>query len=113
MKVFISQPMDGKEKEEIEQVYQAAVADIRERIRMAEGDTLEFLNTRNYILPKQLRNDGCNERIAYLSHAIQVMSRADVVYFCEGAEKSQGCACEHAVAKVYGIPIMRPEGLPA
>ena len=111
MKVFVSQPMSGKTREETEQVYQDAVADIRERIRSTENDPLEILSTRNYILPKQLSR-GRNENIATLSHAIQVMSMADAVYFCEGAEQSRGCTVEHAVAKVYGIPILRPEGLP-
>ena len=111
MKIFVSQPMNGKTKEEIEQVYQQAAADIRRRIAPMTNDPIEILSTRNYILPRQLQQ-GRNERIAYLSHSVQVMSMADVVYFCEGAETSPGCASEHAIAKIYGLTIMRPEGLP-
>lgn len=111
MKIFVSQPMAGKTKEEIEQVYQQAANDIRRRITPMTSDPVEILSTRNYILPRQLQR-GHNERIAYLSHDIQVMSMADIAYFCEGAENSPGCAAEHAVAKIYGMTIMRPEGLP-
>ena len=111
MKVFISQPMHERTQEEIEQVYQTAAADVRARLTPHTTEPIELLSTRNYILPKQLQN-GRNQRIAYLSHSIQVMSMADAVYFCEGAENSAGCASEHAIAKIYGIPIMRPEGLP-
>ena len=111
MKIFVSQPMTGKSKEEIEQVYQQAAYDIRRRLSPMTNDTIEILSTRNYVLPKALQR-GRNERIAALSHAIQVMSMADIVYLCEGAEASPGCASEHAIAKVYGLAIMRPEGLP-
>ena len=111
MKIFISQPMTGKTPEEIEATYQAAVEDIRQRIEPGLHQPVEFLNTRNYILPRSMTTGGHNEAIATLGHAIQVMSRADAVYFCEGAEQSRGCAVEHAVAKVYGIPMFRPEGL--
>ena len=111
MKIFVSQPMNGKSREEIESVFQEAVYDIRTRLSGLTSDPIEILSTRNYVLPKNLAR-GRNERIACLSHAIEVMSRADIVYFCEGAEMSAGCASEHAIAKIYGLTIMRPEGLP-
>ena len=111
MKVFVSQPMTGVNQEIVEAVFQDAAKDIRERLGASTTEPIEILSTRNYILPRQLQR-GRNQNIAYLSHAIQVMSMADAVYFCEGAEQSRGCAVEHAVAKVYGIPIFRPEGLP-
>ena len=110
MKIFISQPMTGRTPEEVEETYKNAVEDIRNRIAPGASD-IEFLNTRNYILPRTMTRGGHNENIAMLGHAIQVMSMADAVYFCEGAEQSRGCACEHTVAKIYGIPMFRPEGL--
>ena len=111
MKVFISQPMTGKTQEEIEETYKKAVEDIKKRFIHDDMLPLEFLSTRNYILPRCFTRGGHHQGIATLSHAIQVLSMADAVYFCEGAEESRGCAVEHAVAKVYGIPMFRPEGL--
>lgn len=110
MKVFVSQPMTGKTKEEIESVFQAARADIRRRFAASNPPMeVEILSTRNYILPRFLDNDGHNREMAYMSHAIQVMSMADMVYFCPGASQSRGCTAELDLAKIYGLMVIGPE----
>ena len=103
-KIFISQPMNGKTTEEIE-------------------------NERNYIIDKLTsRFDRKNERIEiidsffkntphdtkplwYLGESIKLMSEADVVFFCNGWQTARGCQIEHDCALEYGIDTMYEEDL--
>ena len=98
-KIFISQPMNGKTTEEIE-------------------------NERNYIIDK-LRENECVEIIDsffkdaphdanplwYLGESIKLMSEADVVFFCNGWQTARGCQIEHDCALEYGIDTMYEEDL--
>ena len=98
-KIFISQPMNGKTTEEIE-------------------------NERNYIIDK-LRENECVEIIDsffkdkpyeasplwYLGESIKLMSEADIVFFCNGWQTSRGCQIEHDCALEYGIDTMYEEDL--
>ena len=103
-KIFISQPMNGKTTEEIE-------------------------NERNYIIDRLTsRFDRKNERIEiidsffkntphdtkplwYLGESIKLMSEADVVFFCNGWQTARGCQIEHDCALEYGIDTMYEEDL--
>ena len=98
-KIFISQPMNGKTTEEIE-------------------------NERNYIIDR-LRENECVEIIDsffkdaphdanplwYLGESIKLMSEADVVFFCDGWQTARGCQIEHDCALEYGIDTMYEEDL--
>ena len=98
-KIFISQPMNGKTTEEIE-------------------------NERNYIIDK-LRENECIDIIDsffkdaphnakplwYLGESIKLMSEADVVFFCNGWQTARGCQIEHDCALEYGIDTMYEEDL--
>lgn len=98
-RIFISQPMNGKTNEEIE-------------------------NERNYIIGR-LRENECVEIIDsffkdepyealplwYLGEAIKLMSKADVVFFCNGWQTARGCQIEHDCALEYGIDTMYEEDL--
>ena len=99
IKIFISQPMNGKTTEEIE-------------------------NERNYIIDR-LRENECVEIIDsffkdnpyeasplwYLGESIKLMSEADVVFFCNGWQTARGCQIEHDCALEYGIDTMYEEDL--
>ena len=98
-KIFISQPMNGKTTEEIE-------------------------NERNYIIDR-LRENECVEIIDsffkdaphdtkplwYLGESIKLMSEADIVFFCNGWQTARGCQIEHDCALEYGIDTMYEEDL--
>ena len=98
-KIFISQPMNGKTTEEIE-------------------------NERNYIIDR-LRENECVEIIDsffkdnpyeasplwYLGESIKLMSEADVVFCCNGWQTARGCQIEHDCALEYGIDTMYEEDL--
>ena len=98
-KIFISQPMNGKTTEEIE-------------------------NERNYIIDKLRENEYVEiidsffkdkpyeaSPLWYLGESIKLMSEADVVFFCNGWQTARGCQIEHDCALEYGIDTMYEEDL--
>lgn len=107
MKVFVSQPMTGIRKEDIEAIFRIAEKDIRNRFSN-QNTPVEILSTRNYELPKCLQR-GHNQSIAMLSHSIQVLSMADAIYLCPGWYNSLGCTAEANIAKMYRLVILQPE----
>lgn len=106
MKIFVSQPMQGLEEEDIEKTFQEAAKDIRSRIK--PDIPVEILSTRKYRLPYELRK-GRDERLCYWSHALQVLSMADAIYLCPGWQQSAGCSIEANAANLRGIPFIGPE----
>ena len=98
-KIFISQPMNGKTTEEIE-------------------------NERNYIIDKLRENESVEiidsffkdkpyeaSPLWYLGESIKLMSEADIVFFCNGWQTARGCQIEHDCALEYGIDTMYEEDL--
>lgn len=101
MKIFVSQPMHGMTEEQIERVFQQATEDIR--ARFTPDTQIEFLSTRKYQLPYELKK-GRNERMCFWSHALQVLSMADAIYLCPGWQNAAGCTVEANVARLCGLP---------
>ena len=93
MRVFISQPMTGRSETEI----------------VSERDAIMRLAQRQY--PNEMPTEiasyfGPDNRFTpteSLGLDIQMLGRADVVYFAPGWEKARGCRVEHTVAKEYNI----------
>lgn len=95
IKIFISQPMKNKTREEIilerEKLKNAIKRDIFPR------KNIEFINS---ILDE---NDAKNKPLWCLGKSIQLLSEADVVFFAEAYEKARGCIIERICARYYGI----------
>ena len=106
MKIFVSQPMQGLNEEQIEAAFQQAANDIRNRV--ASGEQVEILSTRKYELPYELRK-GRNQRMCYWSHALQVLSMADALYMCPGWQNAAGCTVEFNAARLCGLPVVGAE----
>lgn len=98
-KIFISQPMNGKTNEEIE--------DKRNYIidRLSENECVEIIDS--------FFKDEPYEALPlwYLGESIKLMSEADVVFFCDGWQTARGCQIEHDCALKYGIDTMYEEDL--
>lgn len=99
IKVFLSQPMNGKTAKEI----------IVERERMAKqvekrlGSKVEILDS--LFLdepPKEVKNIGAY----FLGKSIQLIAEADVVFLHKDWGKARGCKFERDIAFAYGIPFM-------
>lgn len=96
MKVFISQPMDGKSDEEIQKIKDVASAMIKD---IFGDENIEIIDS----FIKNSPPKGLNVPVWYLSNSILLMSNADLVYFAEGWKKSRGCVIENAIAIAYNL----------
>ena len=98
-KIFISQPMNGKTNEEIENERDSIID------RLRENECVEIIDS--------FFNDKPYEAspLWYLGESIKLMSEADVVFFCNGWQTARGCQIEHDCALEYGIDTMYEEDL--
>ena len=97
MKVFISQPMKGLSDKEI--LYKR-----NKIINIIENTIHEDVEIIDSFL-EGFKPEG-NIPVAYLGKSISLLSKADIVYFCEGWENARGCSIEHLIATNYGMVIM-------
>ena len=98
-KIFISQPMNGKTTEEIENERNYIIDRLRER--GGGGGVDSFFKDKPYEASP----------LWYLGESIKLMSEADVVFFCDGWQTARGCQIEHDCALEYGIDTMYEEDL--
>lgn len=104
--VFISTPMHGKTKKEVEK----RLIDISRKAMDAacikfgwKHDEVWWSSNVDCPLPGPLNK---NPRIFCLGNAIKELSTVDAVYFDEGWEYSKGCNVERYVALNYEIPVL-------
>ena len=95
MKVMISQPMIGRNEEEIKN-------EREEIIEKLNKMNIEVINT---LFTEEPPRD-CNEAIFYLAKSIDAMKDIDALYMCDNWIGSRGCRVEHLVAQQYGIKIL-------
>ena len=97
MKLFISQPMKGKTKEEI----------LAEREKAIESAFRHF-NERPEVIDSYFEDapaDG-NTPLWHLGKSLQLLATADVAYFAKGWEEARGCRIENTCAIEYGIDVI-------
>jgi hypothetical protein len=95
-KLFISQPMRGKTKEEIMAVREKA-------IRIAElrlDEKVEVIDSYFENAPAEARP------LWYLGKSLELLSTADVAFFAEGWDDYRGCRIENICAHEYGIDVI-------
>lgn len=97
-KIFISQPMRGKTNEEIIATREKAV----EKAKDILGCDVEIVDS--FFANAFIGTD--KKPLWFLGAAIQVLSIADVVIFCDGWQDARGCRIEHKCAVEYGIKII-------
>lgn len=94
-KIFISQPMNGKTKEQI----------VKERQEFIVN-TVDFYSRKCEIINSILDLEEGKSPMYHLSKSIKLLDQADVVWFMKGWEKARGCKIEHIVAVAYGKEVM-------
>lgn len=103
-KIFISQPINGKTTEEIENERNYIISVLTSRF--AKG------NKRIEIIDSFFKDTPHDAKpLWYLGESIKLMSEADVVFFCNGWQTARGCQIEHDCALEYGIDTMYEEDL--
>ena len=98
MKLFISQPMNGKTDEEI-------LAERERLIGIAErtmGEKMEPLDT----FFKDYTPTAPYQGVAFLGKSIMALAEADVAIFGPEWEQYRGCRIENKVCLDYGITII-------
>lgn len=95
MKVFISQPMRGKSKDQVLQEREKVVKDLK----LKGHEIIDSIIIDNY-------PDEVEKRIWFLGNSLIKMSMAEGVYFMDGWKDSSGCKVEYLTAIEYGLQIL-------
>ncbi len=93
MKAFISQPMKDKTDEGIKAERAKAIDSLKEKF----GEDIEIIDSFFEGAPANAKP------LWFLAKSLELLSTADVVYFCKGWETARGCKIEHTCAIEYGI----------
>lgn len=96
MRVFISQPMNGKTKEEIAEIREGIIEELK--LKHA-GEEIEVIDSVISETPTVK-----HKAVWYLGKSLELLSTADLAYFAEGWELARGCMIENEIAEKYGIP---------
>ena len=95
LKVFISQPMNGKTEKEIREERDKAFALI--------SKALEECELIDSLIQEDL--DENHPGLKCLSKSIEMLDDAVGAWFLEGWQYARGCRIEHACCLAYGIPV--------
>ena len=106
MKAMLSQPMNGKNDEEIIATRDRAIAALKER----GYEVINTLFTDEWYSPETMKERGVENRpLCFLAKSLESMSLCHAAYFCKGWETTRGCRIEHEAAKAYGLTIIYEE----
>lgn len=100
MKIFISQPMNGRSDEAILEEREAII-DIAKS--WSGNDDLEILDSFFEGAPHNTKP------LWYLGESLKIMSEADLVVFAPEWSEARGCKIERDCAKMYKIPMITVE----
>nr|DAE23868.1 MAG TPA: Blasticidin M [Siphoviridae sp. ct9lR64] len=107
MKAMLSQPMNGKTKEEIATTRERAIA----TLESMGYEVVNTLFTDEWYSPDSCEARGVvNRPMMFLAKSLENMSLCHVAYFCKGWKNARGCRIEHAVAEAYGLTVLYEEG---
>ena len=94
MKVFISQPMNGRTEDEV----LAERKDICDKFHISDDELID-----SYEKDYSLFKDCNNINVGYLGDSIRLLGYADLVIFAPYWNRANGCKIEHSVCEAYGI----------
>ncbi len=97
VRLFISQPMNGKTKEEIQEEKEIIIQNVKEKY----PDVVVI----NSYFEDYNPDCGCVP-LKYLGKSLELLADADIAYFAEGWKNYRGCRIEHTCAMEYGIKII-------
>ena len=101
LRVFISQPMNGKTNEEIEKVREKAINSIKNNCSDQEIEVIDSF----FKDAPDVKTRG----LYYLGKSLELLATADVAYFAGNWENYRGCRIEHEAAKDYGLEVIYEE----
>lgn len=95
-KLFISQPMRDKTNEEILSEREIAIESAKKHL----GEDVEVIDS----FFKDAPHDA--KPLWYLAKSLELLSTADIAYFCKDWDKYRGCKIENTCAIEYGIDVI-------
>lgn len=95
LRVFISQPMNGKTNEEIEKEREELTEFAKEKL----GSDVEIIDSFFKEAPYGAKP------LWFLGESFKLLSTADAAVFAKGYEKARGCVMEHKACEIYGIKV--------
>lgn len=109
MKIFVSQPMNGRTKEEVLEERTKCIEAYKAWLAKHVQDTLTmkvvtFEVIENYDKPHAPENAP---RLWYLADSLKLMSEADYVIFAPGWKKAKGCKVEMMCCRLYNKPYIK------
>ena len=96
VKVFISQPMNGKDEQTILEERAEMVSRIKEQYPDAEILESYF---------EDYKPSTGNVALKYLSKSLELLADADEAWFAPGWQNARGCKIENDCAIAYGITV--------
>ena len=105
-KAMLSQPMNGKSKEEIEETRNKAIA----KLESMGYEVINTLFTDEWYEPQNMEKRGVVQiPLCFLAKSLENMSLCHAAYFCNGWDKARGCRIEHDAAVAYGLEVIEEE----
>lgn len=95
MKLFISQPMRDKTNEQIETEREKAI----KAVEKIYGKKIEVIDSFFENAPHNANP------LWFLGKSLELLSTADVAYFCDGWQDYRGCRIENECCREYGVEI--------
>ena len=92
-RLFISQPMKGKTDKVILEERNKAIKIAKDILQ----DDIEVIDSFFQFAPADVKP------LWFLGKSIELLSTADIVYFCDGWQEARGCRIERDCAVKYGI----------
>lgn len=99
LKVFISQPMRDKTDEEILEERNKIKELLIQKYKNYKINHLEFLDS--FFPNLEIPDDVKIQKIYYLSKAIEMLSKADILFSAKGWDKYNGCKFEREIFRTY------------
>lgn len=96
LRLFISQPMQGKTEEEIRNTRLGILAVVENMY--SDKDV--------YLAPSYFIDAEIKHPLEYLGMSLSVMSTCDLVVFAKDWQYARGCKIEHLCAEEYQIPYL-------
>ena len=100
IKVFVSCPMKGLDREQIIKVQKDTFDKFVSEYGIKSIDYQLMDTCMNLNVPENITNMS----LYYFGHSIVLMSEANLVLFAAGWKDARGCVLEHEIATKYDIP---------
>jgi hypothetical protein len=97
MKIFLSQPMNGRSEEELKKEREEVSSTIRDIYKDIDVEIINTFISESY--------DEKHFGLKYLAESIRLLDEADEIWMLPGWENARGCKIELACAKSYDIPV--------